>query len=96
MNNLQSKNKHTDFENKLVVTKGESCRGGMDCGFGIGICTLFFVKWMVSGNLLYSTGNFTTQYSVTTCMRKESFICSFIFVFLGPHPRHMEVPRLEV
>ena len=24
------------------------------------------------------------------------FVCLFVFVFLGPHPWHMEVPRLGV
>ena len=24
------------------------------------------------------------------------FVCLFVFAFLGPHPRHMEVPRLGV
>ena len=24
------------------------------------------------------------------------FVCLFVFVFLGPHPRHMEIPRLGV
>ena len=24
------------------------------------------------------------------------FVCLFVFVFLGPHPQHMEVPRVGV
>ena len=44
---------------------------GMDWGFGMGICTLLYVGWMVNGNLLYSTRN-STQYSVMTYMGKES------------------------
>ena len=54
-----------------MVTKGERGRGGMDWGVGIGICTLSYTEWMVSGNLQYSTGN-SIQYSVINCMGKES------------------------
>ena len=43
----------------------------MDWEFGIGICTLWYTKWMVNRDLLYSTKN-STQYSVMTCMGKES------------------------
>ena len=45
--------------------------GGMDWWFGIGIWTQLYMKWMVTGDLLYSTGN-STQYSVITYMGKES------------------------
>ena len=47
------------FKNKLMVTKGEICRGGMEWGFGTGICTLLYMKWMTNGDLLYNTGNST-------------------------------------
>ena len=29
-------------------------------------------------------------------LEMEFFLFSFFFFFLGPHPRHMEVPRLGV
>ena len=37
----------------------------------IGMCTLLHMEWMVSGDLLSSTGN-STQYSVIVYVRKES------------------------
>ena len=41
MNLLAEQNKLTDFEIKLMVTKWDSYGwGGMDWGFGFGICTL--------------------------------------------------------
>ena len=44
--------------------------GGMDCRFGIGICTLKYMEWLASGDLLYSIEN-TTQ-SVIICVGKQS------------------------
>ena len=51
--------------------------GGIDWGFGVGICTLL----LVSGDLLYSTGN-STKYSVVTYTEKESgkkngYVCTY-------------------
>ena len=48
--------------------------GGMDWWFGIGIWTQLYMKWMVTGDLLYSTGN-STQYSVITYMGMDMYIC---------------------
>ena len=57
-------------ENKVRLPNRQV--GGKDgWGFGIGICTLQYIEWMVSGDLLYSPGK-STQYSVITYMRKES------------------------
>ena len=58
------------FENKLMVTKGDIW-GGMDCGFGNGICTLWYMERLATTDLLYSTGN-STQYYVIIYMEKES------------------------
>ena len=63
-------NRLTDFKNKLIFTKGEKW-GGMDWEFGIGICTLLYMEWMVDVDLLYSTGN-SIQYPVITYVEKES------------------------
>ena len=44
------------------------CKGegrGMDWGFGLGICTLWYMEWMVNRNLLCRIGN-SIQYSVIT------------------------------
>ena len=37
----------------------------MDWGFGLGICTLWYMEWMVNRNLLCRIGN-SIQYSVIT------------------------------
>ena len=60
-----------DFENKLMVTKGERQGGALAWGFGPGICTLLYMEWMVTGDLPYRTGS-STLYSVITHMEKES------------------------
>ena len=49
----------TNFENKLMVTKEDRWRGGMDWGFGIGISTLWYMGQMINEDLLYSIGNST-------------------------------------
>ena len=46
-------------------------RGEMDCGFGIGMCTLLYVEGMVIVDPLHSIGS-STQYSMITYKGKES------------------------
>ena len=68
-----------DFKNKLMVTKGDRLGGGMVWVFGIGMCTLLYMEWMVNGDLVYSTED-STQYSLITYTRKESikeWICVY-------------------
>ena len=36
------------------------------------------------------------ELSASTILFILFLVCLFVFVFLGPHPRHMEVPRLGV
>ena len=54
-----------------MVAKGERRRGGMNWEVGIVICTLLYVKWIITRDVLCSTGNYA-QYSVITCIGKES------------------------
>ena len=69
--NLFTKQKQTHrFENKLMVTKGERCGGGINYEFGINIYRLLYIKEITNKNLLCSTGN-STQYSVIAYMTKE-------------------------
>ena len=44
-------------------------RGGVDRGFGIGICTLWCMEWLASGALLCNPEN-STQYSVIICEKR--------------------------
>ena len=49
---------------------GEGC-----WGFGIGIWTLLYMKWIVNGDLQYSTGN-CTQYSLCEKnLKKNGYDC---------------------
>ena len=64
---LQNRNRLTDVENKLMVTKGQS--GGDKVR--INRYTLLYIKKMNNKDLLYSTGNYI-QYLVITYMGKES------------------------
>ena len=41
---LQNRNRLTDIENTLMVTKGETWRGGINQGLGINIHTLLYIK----------------------------------------------------
>ena len=53
--------KQTYFYQRVKV------RGRHGLGFVIGTCALLCMKWMINGDLMYSTGN-STQYSVITLM----------------------------
>ena len=65
MNLLQTRNRFTNLENKLMVTKGERSGGGINWEFGIDIYTLLYLKWITNKDLLYSTRCYA-QYSVIT------------------------------
>ena len=62
--NLQKRNRLTDLENKLMVTRGEWGEGILR-ELGIDMYTLLYLKWITNKDLLYSTRN-STQYYVTT------------------------------
>ena len=69
----------SDFE-KLVVMKGDRCRGRLDWGFGIGIGTLGYVELLANGDWLYNTEN-SPQYSVIIYVGRKSereWICVYV------------------
>ena len=47
-----------DIENRLVVTKGEEVRGGVEWEVGFSRCKLLYTKWINNKVLLYSTENY--------------------------------------
>ena len=63
--NLQNRNRLTDLENELMVTRGEGGGKQIVREFGIHMYTLLYLKWITNKDLLYSTGN-SAQYYVTT------------------------------
>ena len=73
--NLLTKKKQTHRHRKQTYGYQRGQVGGgvgeMDWGFGIGICPLWYMEWLVNGDLLYSPEN-PTQYSVIIYMGKES------------------------
>ena len=62
---LQNRNRLTDLENGLMVTRVEGLGGGIDWEFGIDMYTLLYLKWVTNKDLPYSMGN-SAQYSVIT------------------------------
>ena len=54
---LQIRNRLTDLENELMVTRGEE--RGVVREFGVDMYTLPYLKWITSKDPLYSTGNST-------------------------------------
>ena len=66
---LQNRNRVTDVENKLMVTRGEG-EEEINWEIGIDIYTLLYTKQVTNKDLLYSTGN-STQYSVMSYMEKN-------------------------
>ena len=55
---------------KNLLSKGTGS-GGIDWGFGIGLCTLKYMVCLGNRDLLYSTEN-STQYPVIIYVGKES------------------------
>ena len=55
---LSTKQKHImDMESRLVVSKGDGGRCGMDGEFGVGRYELLHLEWISNRVLPYSTGN---------------------------------------
>ena len=48
------------------------------------------------GNLKTKKKNSYTDFKNSQFLWIKKILFFFFFVFLGPHPRHMEVPTLEV
>ena len=71
MNYVQNRNRPTDIEDKLMVTKGERGWGEINQEFGINRYTLLYIKQINNKDLLYSTGNYT-QCFVISYKGKES------------------------
>ena len=62
---IQNRNRLTDLENKLMVTKWNGWGGTRIVReFGVDMYTLLYLKWITSKNLLYNIGN-STQYYIT-------------------------------
>ena len=59
------------YQNKLMLTKGETLWGGINQELGMNTHTLLYIRYKTNKDLVYSTGN-STQYSVISNMRKES------------------------
>ena len=64
---LQNRNRLTDLENKLTVTKGEKREHRVNEEIETDIYTLLYENQVTVKNLLYSTG----QYTIMSYMEKE-------------------------
>ena len=74
---LQSRNRLTDTEDKLVIAKGE--RGGKDWEFGISRCKLLCIGWISNKVLLHNMGNYI-QYPVINYSRQQYFKKNCLYV----------------
>ena len=54
---LQNRNRLTDLENELMVTRGGRWGERIVREFGIDMYTLLYLKWITNKDLLCSTGN---------------------------------------
>ena len=66
---LQNRNRLTDIENRVVVTKGEGGGKGMEWEFGVSKCQLLYTE-QISKKILLYTGNYI-QYPMINHNGKE-------------------------
>ena len=59
-----------DIENRLVVAKGESAGGEMECEVMVSRCKLLYIEWINNKVLLDSTENYV-QYPMINHNGKE-------------------------
>ena len=71
INLFTKRNRQTDIENKLMITKGKRRGRGINQEFRINRYTLLYIKQINNEDLLYSTGIYI-QYLVVTYSGKES------------------------
>ena len=70
--NLQSRNRLTDIENRIVVAKEEEgVEEAQDLSFGFSRCKLLYVEWINNKVLLYSIGKYI-QYPAINHSGKEN------------------------
>ena len=62
----EKKQIHRFWKQTYGYQRGQVWGRRMDWGFGNDMCTLKYMEWLASGDLLYSTGN-SIQYSVIFC-----------------------------
>ena len=67
---LQNKNRVTNLENRLMITKEERYEGGKIMSLGL-MYILLYINQVINKDLLFSTGN-SAQYSIITYVGKES------------------------
>ena len=63
--NLHNRNRLTDIENKLMVTKGREDHRGIKYKFGINRYTLLYIKNINNHVLVYSIKNYIQYLSIT-------------------------------
>ena len=83
----------TDFENKLIITRGQGCGEGIVWEFGIDMYTLLYLKQITNKDLLYSMGN-SAQCYVAAWMRGEfggEWI--LVYVWLNPFVVHLKLSQ---
>ena len=87
---LQNRNRLTDIENKLMVTKGQ--RGGDKVQ--INRYTLLYIKQMNNKDLLYSTGNYI-QYLVINYKRiwKSIYVYVCVYIYVNHFAVHLKLTR---
>ena len=68
--NLQNRNRLTDFNKELAVSRGKYMGKGVVREFGMSIYTLLYLKWIANKDLLYGTWN-SAQYYVPGWMGGE-------------------------
>ena len=80
MNLFTNRNRLTDRENKLMVTKWEG--GQINQEFGINRYTLLYIKQINNKDLLYSTGNYTQCLVITYNGKESEKVYIYIFIYM--------------
>ena len=90
---LQDRNRLTDLENELMVTRGQEWGEGIFRELGINMYTLLYLKWMTNKDLLYSTGNSAQCYVAAWMGREFGGEWIHVYVWLSPFAVHLKLSQ---
>ena len=87
--NLQTRNRLTDFKNKVMVTRGK----GTVREFRMDMYTLLYLKWISNKGLLCSTGNSAQCYVAAWMGGEFGGEWILVYVWLNPFAVHLKLSQ---
>ena len=93
MSYLQNRNRLTAFKKKLMPARGKVQEEGVVREFGVGMYTLWYLKWITDKALLYGMENSAHCYAGAWMGREFEGEWIHVYVWLSPFAVHLQLPQ---